>query len=107
MDQSRIDLGIDNLADESGSGIRRAMEVNLPAGWFYAVLIIAVTVWILHSFVHALLAACVTAMASWPLYRKFAARLPRRAQTCQEPFPAQRGKGRGRSRGSAWCPMKE
>jgi len=76
MDQSRIYLGIDNLADESGSGIRGTIEVKLPAGWFYAVLIIAVAVWILHSFVHALLAASVTAMASWPHYRKLAARLP-------------------------------
>jgi predicted PurR-regulated permease PerM len=30
--------------------------------------------WILHSFIEVLLAACVTAIASWPLYRRFAAR---------------------------------
>ena len=33
---------------------------------------------ILHSFVEALLAACVAAISSWPLYRRFTARLPRR-----------------------------
>ncbi|MET0218837.1 MAG: AI-2E family transporter [Burkholderiales bacterium] len=54
------------------------MKVKLTAGWFYAALIIALSVWILHSFLEALLAACVTAIASWPLYRRFAARLPRR-----------------------------
>ena len=35
---------------------------------------------ILHSFLQALLAACVTAIASWPLYTRFAARLPRRTR---------------------------
>jgi predicted PurR-regulated permease PerM len=77
MDQSRINLGTDNPADEAGSGSRRAVAVKLPAGWFYGALVIALTAWILHGFVHALLAACVTAIASWPLYRKFAACLPR------------------------------
>jgi len=33
--------------------------------------------WILHSFLQALLAACVAAIASWPLYTRFAALLPR------------------------------
>ena len=30
-----------------------------------------------HSYFEALLAACVTAIASWPLYRQFTARMPR------------------------------
>jgi len=54
------------------------MKVKLTAGWFYAALIIVLSVWVLQSFLHALLAASVTAIASWPLYRRFAARLPRR-----------------------------
>ena len=52
------------------------MNVKLTAGWFYGALIIALSVWILHSFLIALLVACVTAVASWPLYRRLAARLP-------------------------------
>src|SRR4029450_6796436 len=47
-------------------------------GWFYGTLIVVLSVWILHSFLQALLAACVTAIASWPLYKRFAARLPSR-----------------------------
>ena len=50
------------------------MNIKLPPGWFYRAAIIALAVWILHSFVEALLAACVTAIASWPLYRRFSAR---------------------------------
>jgi predicted PurR-regulated permease PerM len=53
------------------------MNIKLSAGWFYGALIIVLSVWILHSFVEALLAACVTAVASWPLYARFARRLPR------------------------------
>ena len=54
------------------------VNLKLTAGWFYGALIIAVSVWVLHSFVTALLAACVTAIASWPLYLRFASCLPRR-----------------------------
>src|SRR5512134_2857228 len=56
----------------------RRMEVKPTAGWFYAALIIVLSVWILHSFITPLLSACVIAIASWPLYGRFAARMPRR-----------------------------
>jgi predicted PurR-regulated permease PerM len=54
------------------------MTVKLTAGWFYGGLIVVLSLWILHSFLQALLAACITAVASWPLYKQFSARLPGR-----------------------------
>ena len=54
------------------------MSLSLDAGWAYGALIVVLTAWILHGFIESLLAACVTAIASWPLYRQFAARLPGR-----------------------------
>ena len=48
------------------------MNIKLSAGWFYGALIVVLSVWILHSFLEAMLAACVTAVASWPLYTRFA-----------------------------------
>jgi predicted PurR-regulated permease PerM len=54
------------------------MNIKLTAGWFYGALIVVLSVWILHSFLTALLAACVTAVASWPLYGRFTRRLPGR-----------------------------
>ena len=54
------------------------MNVKLTAGWFYGAAVIALTLWILHSFLTALLAACVIAIASWPLYTRFASGLRRR-----------------------------
>jgi predicted PurR-regulated permease PerM len=51
-----------------------------PARWLYAVLILGVSAWVLQGFLQALLAACVIAVASWPLYRRFTARIPRKAR---------------------------
>lgn len=50
-------------------------NVKLTAGWVYGAVIVVLSAWILQSFVQALLAACVTAIASWPLYARFADRL--------------------------------
>jgi predicted PurR-regulated permease PerM len=54
------------------------MNMKLSPGWFYGGLIVVLAGWILHSFLQALLAACVTAIASWPLYVRFGSLLPRR-----------------------------
>ena len=54
------------------------MNVKITGSLFYGALIIALSAWILHSFLLPLLVACVTAIASWSLYRQFVARLPRR-----------------------------
>jgi predicted PurR-regulated permease PerM len=56
----------------------KTMTVKLPPGWFYVAVIVVLSAWILHSFLQAMLAACVTAIASWPLYSRFTALLPRR-----------------------------
>jgi predicted PurR-regulated permease PerM len=54
------------------------MNFKITGDRFYGALILVLSAWILHSFLLPLLVACVTAIASWPLYRQFAARLPRR-----------------------------
>jgi len=46
----------------------------------YAALIVLVSAWVLHGFLEALLAACVIAVASWPLYSRFLACMPRRME---------------------------
>lgn len=53
----------------------RAMNLNLNVRWVCGALIVALSAWVLHPFVQALLAACVAAVASWPLYRRFRARV--------------------------------
>ncbi|HTT12199.1 MAG TPA: AI-2E family transporter [Burkholderiaceae bacterium] len=50
---------------------RRLLATIRPAG-LYAAAIVALSIWILHGFLLPLLVACVTAIASWPLYQRFA-----------------------------------
>jgi len=52
-------------------------SMKFSSAWFYGALIAVLAGWILHSFLQALLAACVTAIASWPLYMRFSTVLPR------------------------------
>jgi predicted PurR-regulated permease PerM len=56
------------------------MNIKLSAGWFYGGLIVILSAWILHRLLTAILAACVTAVATWPLYTRFARRVRRRVQ---------------------------
>ncbi|MDN8613653.1 AI-2E family transporter [Variovorax ginsengisoli] len=54
------------------------MNLKLTPGRLLAAAIVVLSVWIVHDFIEALLAACMTAIASWPLYAAFRSRLPSR-----------------------------
>jgi predicted PurR-regulated permease PerM len=54
------------------------MNLKPTARVLLGVSIIALSIWILQSFLLSLLVACVTAIASWPLYERFTACLPAR-----------------------------
>lgn len=56
------------------------------AKWLYGALMVVLCAWILRSFLLSLLVACVTALASWPVYRKFGERLPRRLPSSAAPL---------------------
>jgi predicted PurR-regulated permease PerM len=53
------------------------MNLKLTPGRLLAAAIGLLAFWIVHGFIQAMLAAGVTAIASWPLYLAFRARLPR------------------------------
>ena len=53
------------------------MHIKLTPGRVLVAATVVLSVWILHAFIQAVLAACVIAIASWPLYTWFKARLPR------------------------------
>jgi predicted PurR-regulated permease PerM len=67
-----------SATDGARPALPKTMTVKLPPGWFYAAAIVVLSAWILQSFLQAILAACVIAITSWPLYARFAASLPRR-----------------------------
>ena len=54
------------------------MHITLTPGRILGATIVVLSAWIVHGFIEALLAACVIAIASWPLYTWVTARLPRR-----------------------------
>ena len=54
------------------------MNIKISTAWFYGALIVALSILVLRVFLPSLVIACVTAVASWPLYSRFAA--PARAR---------------------------
>ena len=76
MDRSLTELN--DIRQQPTRAAAWTMNMKVSPGWFYGGLIVVLAGWILHSFLEVLLAACVTAIASWPLYRRFASLLPRR-----------------------------
>ena len=62
---------MDNLDFKS-----RGPKPGLTVGGLHGALIIILCGWILLDFAEAMLAACAIAIASWPLYTRFSARLP-------------------------------
>jgi predicted PurR-regulated permease PerM len=69
-----------------GPADSRMPDFRLAPGSFSRALIIVLAAWVLHGFVEAVLAACVTAVASWPLYTRFANRLPVRRRRSAAPL---------------------
>jgi predicted PurR-regulated permease PerM len=61
-------------------------EFGLTPASFYRALIIVLALWVLHGFLEAMLAAGVTAIASWSLYVRFADRMPARMRRGATPL---------------------
>jgi predicted PurR-regulated permease PerM len=62
------------------------MNLRLSSGWVWGAVIVLLSAWILKSFLLPVLVACVTAIASWPLYRRFADRMPPRTLRSATPL---------------------
>lgn len=54
------------------------MNLKLNAGRLLAAAVVLLSAWIVHGFLEAMAAACVIAVATWPLYARFRRCLPRR-----------------------------
>ena len=61
-------------------------DLGLTPVSFYRALVIILALWVLHGFLEAMLAAGVTAIASWPLYARFADRMPARMRRGATPL---------------------
>ena len=77
---------MDGGKEKAATTLSNRISIQLPPAWFPTALIIVFSVWILHNFLEALLASCVTAIASWPLYVRFGASLPWRLGRSGKPL---------------------
>jgi predicted PurR-regulated permease PerM len=68
--------GSDVMVEERKQDRAWVLNVQFNTRWVWAALILLLSVWILHSFLEPLLWAAVIAIASWPIYRRFARSLP-------------------------------
>ena len=64
----------------------RALKLNFNARWLWAALVVVLSAWILRSFFEPLVWASVIAVATWPIYRRFAQRLPGRVASNVTPL---------------------
>ncbi len=64
----------------------RALKLNFNARWLWAALVVVLSAWILRSFFEPLVWASVIAVATWPIYRRFAQRLPERVASNVTPL---------------------
>jgi predicted PurR-regulated permease PerM len=64
----------------------RALKLNFNPRWLWAALVVLLSGWILRSFFEPLVWASVIAVATWPIYRRFAQRLPARVASNVTPL---------------------
>ena len=76
MDEHSIAPGADVMVEELKQDRAWALKLQFNTRWVWAALILLLSVWILRSFLEPLLWAAVIAIASWPIYRRFARSLP-------------------------------
>jgi predicted PurR-regulated permease PerM len=68
--------GLDVMVEEPKQDRTWALKLQLNTSWVWAALVVLLSVWILRIFLEPLLWAAVVAIASWPIYRRFARSLP-------------------------------
>jgi len=65
--------------DSEGSRSRGLiLNLDFRGRWFWAALVVLLSVWIIHSFFLPLAWASILAIATWPIYRRFALHMPSR-----------------------------
>lgn len=76
MDKHSIAAGADVIVEERKQDGARVLRLQFNTRWVWSALVLLLSVWILRSFVEPLLWAAIIAIASWPIYRRFARSLP-------------------------------
>ena len=62
------------------------LKLGFRARWLWTALVVLLSVWIVHGFFQPLAWAAMLAVATWPIYRRFAAWMPSRVATSVTPI---------------------
>jgi len=54
------------------------LKLDFRAGWVWAALVVLLSAWIIHGFFVPIAWASIIAIATWPIYRRFASHMPAR-----------------------------
>src|ERR1700751_2510429 len=81
---------MDRILDGSGAPAARSrgltLSFDLKARWFWAALVVLLSAWIIHSFFLPLAWAAIIAIATWPVYQRFASRMRSRMASDATPL---------------------
>src|ERR1700675_251561 len=86
MNEHSIDFGPDVIVEGRPQDRARALKLNFNPRWLWAALVVLLSGGILRSFFEPLVWASVIAVATWPIYRRFAQRLPSRMASTATPL---------------------
>jgi len=86
MNEHSIGLGPDVIVEGRPQDRARAVKLNFNPRWLWAALVVLLSGWVLRSFFEPLAWASVIAVATWPIYRRFAQHLPGRVASNVSPL---------------------
>jgi predicted PurR-regulated permease PerM len=86
MSVSPIDRGLESSGAAGNRARGLTLKLDVRARWFWVALVVLFAAWIIHSFLVPLAWASIIAIATWPIYRRFAAYLPSRMATSATPL---------------------
>jgi len=86
MNQQPIDCRLDDRSAPGSRGRRLNINLDFKARWFWAVVVVLLSAWIIHGFFLPVAWALIIAVATWPLYRRFASRMPSRMASSATPL---------------------
>jgi len=81
-----IDRTVEGSGAPAGGTRGLTLSFDLKARWFWAALVVLLSAWIIHSFFLPLAWAAIIAIATWPIYQRFASRMPSRMASNATPL---------------------
>ena len=85
MSEPPLDHGLEVGNTAANRSRALTLKLDFKANWVWAALVVLLSAWIIQSFFLPLVWAAIIAIATWPLYRRFALRMPARLASTVTP----------------------